>query len=87
MGAGAVKAALDPMTGALKLIGTEGAGSMQQPFIAAMTEADKDHELSALQREKTELELRKSICENRKNLGLPIPEYCPVDGVTPSQPN
>lgn len=87
MGAGAVKAALDPMTGALKLIGTEGAGSMQQPFIAAMTEADKDHELSALQREKTELELRKSICENRKNLGLPIPEYCPVDGETPSQPN
>ncbi len=77
-GAGSVSASLDPQTGALKLVGTEGAGSMQQPFIAAMAEAGKDHELSALQREKTELELRLSICNNRRNLGLPVPADCPA---------
>jgi len=76
-GAGSVSAELDPQTGALRVIGSEASGSLQRPFVSAVTELERDNELDALQREKTELELRVSICKSRKELGLPAPADCP----------
>lgn len=75
-GSGSLEAELDPASGGLTSVGSDGKGAGYGALGTVVDEAGTDHELAALEREAKLLQQRKSICDSRRALGMSIPEDC-----------